>query len=245
MKYEQQARRELQSWQKTMQRRPTLLGAASRRLQQRINRAIPERVHQLLTTAIRQMVQGMLFGSRHLGKAKPVSGTLQQVEEAVAKRIHAAKHAAAAEGGITGAGGILAGFADFPLLLGIKLKLLTDIAAQYGYDPDDYRERLYLLHIFQLAFSSQRHRHTVYLRVRDWKTVAEQLPGSVGAFDWRSFQQEYRDHIDLAKLAQLIPGVGAFVGFVVNYRLLEKLGHTAMNAYRMRWLEDGKFQEPG
>jgi hypothetical protein len=38
-------------------------------------------------------------------------------------------------------------------------------------------------------------------------------------------------------MAQLIPGIGAVVGLVVNYKLLEKLGKTAMNAYRMRWVE--------
>ncbi len=63
------------------------------------------------------------------------------------------------------------------------------------------------------------------------------LPADIHQFDWRTFQQEYRDYIDLAKLAQLIPIIGAPVGAVVNYRLLQKLGTTAMNAYRMRWLE--------
>jgi hypothetical protein len=35
-------------------------------------------------------------------------------------------------------------------------------------------------------------------------------------------------------MAQLIPIIGAPVGFVVNSRLIDKLGKTAMNAYRMR-----------
>jgi hypothetical protein len=35
-------------------------------------------------------------------------------------------------------------------------------------------------------------------------------------------------------MAQLIPGIGAVVGLVVNYKLIKQLGHTAMNAYRMR-----------
>jgi hypothetical protein len=35
-------------------------------------------------------------------------------------------------------------------------------------------------------------------------------------------------------MAQLIPVIGAPVGFVVNARLIKKLGITAMNAYRMR-----------
>lgn len=36
-------------------------------------------------------------------------------------------------------------------------------------------------------------------------------------------------------MAQLIPGIGAIVGVLVNYNLIDKLGVTAMNAYRMRW----------
>ena len=57
---------------------------------------------------------------------------------------------------------------------------------------------------------------------------------SLNDFDWRRFQLEYRDYIDLAKLAQLIPVIGAPVGAVVNYRLVDQLGRTATNAYRMR-----------
>jgi len=53
-------------------------------------------------------------------------------------------------------------------------------------------------------------------------------------FDWRNFQQEYRDYIDLAKLLQLVPGIGAVVGAYVNHKLTEKLGEFAMQAYRMR-----------
>ncbi len=115
--------------------------------------------------------------------------------------------------------------------------MLFDVAALYGYDVRDYRERLYILHIFQLAFSSQQHRRGVYAQMVDWEQKKQQLPEDIHQFDWRNFQQEYRDYIDLAKLAQLIPGIGAVVGLVVNYRLLKKLGLTAMNAYRMRWIE--------
>jgi hypothetical protein len=31
------------------------------------------------------------------------------------------------------------------------------------------------------------------------------------------------------------------VGFVVNYQLVDRLGETAMNAYRMRLMEEGKL----
>jgi len=64
--------------------------------------------------------------------------------------------------------------------------------------------------------------------------VKEKLPDDLHTFDWRTFQLEYRDYIDLAKLLQLIPGVGAIAGALVNHRLTNKLGKNAMNAYRMR-----------
>ena len=147
------------------------------------------------------------------------------------------KNTAAVEGGVTGAGGILLGLADFPLLLGIKIKLLFDIAAMYGFDVKDYKERIYILYIMQLAFSSHEERRNVYLKIVDWDEHAKQLPDDINGFDWRTFQQEYRDYLDLAKMAQLVPVIGAPVGVIVNYRLITKLGETAMNAYRMRLME--------
>ena len=155
-------------------------------------------------------------------------------EEAVQKKIDIYRKTAAVEGGITGAGGILLGLADFPILLGIKIKLLFDIAALYGFDVNDYKERVYLLHIFELAFSSAAYRKKVYLQMNNWEVQQQNLPEDINQFDWRSFQQEYRDYLDIAKMAQLVPVIGAPVGVLVNNRLVKKLGHTAINAYRMR-----------
>ena len=41
---------------------------------------------------------------------------------------------------------------------------------------------------------------------------------------------------NLAKMAQLIPIIGAPVGAVVNWRLTQRVGDMAINAYRMRRL---------
>jgi hypothetical protein len=236
--YERHARQELRRWQKSMQRNPSLLGRLSKRLQVKVNSWIPEKVHEAITATIKQMIRGVLFGSSYT-TMKPVQGKSLEVREfAVEQRIKAYRNTAAIEGGVTGAGGILLGLADFPLLLGIKLKLLFDIAALYGFDVKDYRERIYILHIFQLAFSSQQHRNSVYKQIRDWEQRSRELPEDLSQFDWRSLQQEYRDYLDLAKMAQLVPLIGAPIGVVVNYQLIRRLGRTAMNAYRMRLLED-------
>jgi hypothetical protein len=234
--YEQRVAIEVKAWQKQMLRRPSMLNRLSKKMQTKINAWIPEKIHQAITATIKQMIRGVLFGATHT-TAKPLGVvTIEQVEKAVEQRIEFYRTTAAVEGGITGAGGILLGLADFPILLGLKLKLLFDIASMYGYDVSDYKERVYLLHIFELAFSSHEHRRKIYIEMADWDEKSKTLPDDIHQFDWRNFQQEYRDYIDLAKMAQLVPIIGAPVGAIVNYKLIKKLGITAMNAYRMRVL---------
>lgn len=234
--YEHHALHELRRWQHKVTRKPSLTSRLSRKLQQRINKAIPERVHQAITTAIRQMIKAVLFGSGITTNKMLLDASLREREALVLERVEFYKKTAAVEGGVTGAGGILLGLADFPLLLGLKIKMLFEIASLYGYDVNDMRERLYILHIFQLAFSNQQHRREVYEQIADWQQKYQDIPHNLDDFNWRTFQQEYRDYIDLAKIAQLIPVIGAAVGLVVNYKLVNKLGETSMNAYRMRWL---------
>ena len=236
--YEQNALRELKLWQKRMSSKPSLTNRLSKSVQKKLNSYIPEKVHSAITSAIKQMVKGVLFGAGYTSGQVLEDATLQEREQKVLERIEFYKKTAAAEGGLTGMGGILLGLVDFPLLLSIKIKMLFDIAALYGYSVGDFRERLFLLHVFQLAFSSQEHRKKIYEQMEDWEERCKQLPEDINQFDWRSFQQEYRDYIDLAKLAQLVPVIGAAVGFVVNYRLIKKLGYTAMNAYRMRKMDE-------
>lgn len=232
--YDNQAYSELTAWQKKMMRRPSLLDYLSKKIQTRINTWIPEKVHKAITIAIKQMIRAVLFGAKYTTPNPLMDASLQAREETVKKKINWYKNTAAIEGGITGAGGILLGLADFPVLIGLKIKLLFEIAALYGFDINDFKERIYLLHIFELAFSSDSHRKNVYLKMTDWAEKREKIPKDIGHFDWRNFQQEYRDYIDLAKMAQMVPLIGAPVGIMVNYHLIKKLGITAMNAYRMR-----------
>lgn len=234
--YQKQIIREVEAWKKKMRSHPSLVDNMSKSVQNRLNRFIPEKVHGVITTTIKQMVKAVLFGSAYAAIKEKSYSSLEEAEIAIQERIKNYKQTAAIEGGVTGAGGFLMAMVDFPVLLSIKIKLLFDIAVMYGFDIKDYKERLFILYVFQLAFSSQAHRQNVFKDVENWEQLSLELPANINEFNWRPFQQEYRDHIDLAKMAQLIPGIGAVVGVVVNYRLIKKLGQTAMNAYRMRIL---------
>jgi hypothetical protein len=241
--YEEKIQHDLLTWQRKMQKRPNLVDRASKAVQDKINNIIPDKVHQAITATIKQMTRAVLTGAEFTTSLQPQGGSIQDIEHAVRKKIEFYKKAGAAEGGITGAGGFLLALAEFPILIGIKIKLLFEIASLYGRPINDYRERLFILHVFQLAFSSQKQRQKVFEQMTNWNVKSRSLPDDIHQFDWKSFQQEYRDYIDLAKMAQLIPGIGAAVGLIVNYRLLDKLGKTAMMAYRMRWMEDQMLTE--
>lgn len=233
--YEAAAREKLIDWRRAMLKRPGRLAAAAKGVQNRINRAIPEKAHAAITSTIEGMTRGLLSGAS-LRALKPVKGaSLRAREILVSEKIKAWSATASAEGGIAGAGGFLLAVADFPALIAIKINLLYDVAAAYGHDTRDFGERLYLLHVFELAFSSAAHRARVLAAMEDWDARAAGRPRTPDDLDWRAFQEEYRDHIDLAKLAQLLPLVGAPVGAIVNYRLMNQLGVAAINAYRMRW----------
>ena len=240
--YDYKALNELQIWQLEMLKQPSVVNKLSKRVQDKLNSFIPEKVHKVVTSTIKQMFRAVLFGAELINQPVKIEGNLELRESLVNEKINFYKKGAAAEGGITGAGGILLGLADFPLLLSIKLKLLFEIAAVYGFNVKDYKERLYILYIFQLAFSSQQNRKVVFETMKEWKKISAELPNDINQFNWRIFQQEYRDYIDLAKMAQLIPVIGAPIGAVVNYRLLSKLGRTATNAYRMRLLQSSQLE---
>jgi len=235
--YRWKVEEELFLWKRKITKRTGLIGRTSKNVQTKINGLIPEKVHQVMTESIKNMVKVTLVGSNiKMKKRLPLELDLQERDELLKGKLTTFRKTAVVEGAGTGAGGILLGLADFPLLLSIKMKFLFEAAAVYGFDTDEYEERLYILHIFLLAFSSEEKRKETLEIIEHW----EQQKNLIGEMDWRDFQQEYRDYIDLVKMLQLLPGIGAMVGAVANYNLLDQLGETAMNSYRLRLLSEDK-----
>ncbi|HHT7141402.1 ecs operon protein EcsC [Bacillus anthracis] len=229
--YEEKVIKELEQWKATFMKDSSMMTRFSKKVQTKVQQLIPAKVQKVLTETIRMMVQTISAGSNFIKpKLKETHWSLQRRDDEVRKKMDEYKKIAAAEGAGTGAGGILLGLADFPLLLGIKIKFLFDAATLYGFDTSDKEERLFILHVFQLAFSSDEHRKEIWKAIETWDTEEE------NHMDWEKFQTEYRDYIDLAKMLQLVPIIGAPVGAYANYQLLQRLGEVTMNCYRMRLL---------
>lgn len=239
MDYETKARSELEAWERTIYKKSRLVNRYMKSLQTKINDKIPERIHQIITTSMKQMVKAVLFGSEYTTNQQPLLNIpFEEREAKVKEKVKVYQRMASVEGAGTGAGGLLLGAVDFPLLLSIKMKFLFEAASLYGFNVKDYRERVYILLLFQLAYSSDKKRIEVYEKVKNWRETSSRI--QTEQFDWHTWQQEYRDHIDLVKLLQLIPGFGAIVGAWANFKLLDELGETAIQGYRLRIFNDKK-----
>ncbi|WP_226676879.1 EcsC family protein [Rossellomorea aquimaris] len=228
-------REELESWKRRYLRKSSIFQRVSKQAQTKVNQWIPEKAHKVVTESIKKMVQVTLKGSEwvSLHTIACMPGLLER-EALMKERLEFYRKAATIEGAGTGAGGIFLGLADFPLLLSIKMKFLSECSLIHGYDPKQYEERLFLLYVFQLAFSSDSHKKEVLRIIENWEEEKEKLK----ELDWKTFQQEYRDYIDFVKMLQLIPGVGAVVGAYANYQLLDQLGEVAKFAYRIRFFNE-------
>jgi len=232
--YESEAMLELKKWQKKMCKKPSFTGKMTKKVQKKFNSFIPVKFQHIITETIKNMVKGVLLGSEYSTPSPLLFAELQHREVEVNEKLNFYRKAATVSGAGTGAGGLLIGLADFPILVSLKMKFLFDVASLYGFNVKNYTERLFILHVFLLAFSSDEKRFEVYHQILDWQNYINALPKDINDFDWQAFQMEYRDYIDLAKLLQLVPGIGAVIGAYSNYQLMDKLGYTAMNAYRLR-----------
>lgn len=239
-KYEKKIEKELNVWRKSMQEPPSLSNKATKEFQVRFNRMIPEKIHQLITKAVKGMTRAVLFGADFTTLISAEVKAIEDIEIDIKDRINFYCSSAAAEGAVTGFGGFVSGLADFPLWMTLKMKMLFEIASYYGYNTKDLTERIFILHVFEITFSSQLNRNKVYETISNWRNEKHKIPSNIDEFDWRKFQIEYRDHLDVAKLMQLIPGFGAVVGAYVNHKYTKRLGDFAMNAYRMRNFKEMK-----
>lgn len=238
--YELKIYHEIVIWKRKILKKSPFIQRVSKKAQGKMNELIPAKAHQIITDSIKQMVKALLVGSYITTKKENRAvSTLMEKDKMAAEKLSFYRKTATLEGAGTGAGGIFLGLADFPLLLSIKMKYLSETATIYGFNPEKLEERIFILHVFSLAFSSDEKRLETFEVIENW----EERKQNYEEMDWQSFQQEYRDHIDFIKMLQLVPGIGAVVGAYANYNLLDSLGEVAMNCYRLRLLKMAPLPE--
>src|SRR3546814_4642051 len=104
--YEEQATRQVRNWEAEMQAHPSFSGKVSKNLQDRINRAIPEKVHNVITTSIREMTRGVFYGAGFLNLSPLEMASLRVREHRVRGRIRFTRIDGRAQAAVPGPGGV-------------------------------------------------------------------------------------------------------------------------------------------
>lgn len=241
MNYEDRVQFEISVWERKFTEKPGFLERTSKHLSTRINNLIPDKVHNTITATVKAIVRTTLFGAEYTPKREVQRlTTLEEADQQAKEAISLYQKIAVAEGAGTGAGGIMLSLVDFPALIAIKMKFLFELAHIYGYDTKAFSERIFILYIFQITFSSYDQRISLLPVIKNWEIEKLEWSSDTEYYrnlDWETFQKEYRDSIDFRKMLQMLPGIGAVAGAWANYGILEELGEAAMNMYRMRRLD--------
>ncbi len=163
-----------------------------------------------------------------------------EMDQAVSKLANNRKQLATIQGASTGIGGILTLSIDIPLLLGIQLKTLQDIAMCYGYDPNDKEERVYIVKVLQFVSSDVVGKQAILKQLSIIDSSNEGMKREVISElqGWREVVMTHRDQIGWKKLFQMIPIVGLLVGAIINRSAVSDLAEAGMMLYRKRRIKE-------
>ncbi|GKV56525.1 hypothetical protein NCCP2222_24720 [Sporosarcina sp. NCCP-2222] len=169
--------------------------------------------------------------------------TLEQVkhlpiatmDEAVDKITVNRKKLATLQGASTGVGGIFTLSIDIPLLLGLQIKTLQDIAICYGFDPNDKEERIFVVKCMQFIAADIVGKEAILAQLSQFDSQEEMKREVLSELQgWREVVFSYRDQFGWKKLFQMIPIAGLVFGAFTNRAALQDLAETGKMLYRKR-----------
>ena len=159
-----------------------------------------------------------------------------EMDKAVEKLAKSRKKVATIQGASTGIGGLFTITIDIPLLLGLQLKTLQDIAICYGYDPKDKKERLFIVKCLQFVSADIVGKQSILMQLsrfddKDDSAKREVLSEIQG---WREVVFSYRDQMGWKKLFQMIPIAGLVFGAIINRSAVNDIAEAGKMLYRKR-----------
>lgn len=176
----------------------------------------------------------------HLGEVSTLNEAaalpIAEMDNAVKKLTKSRKNLATVQGASTGIGGLFTITIDIPLLLGLQIKTLQDIAICYGYDPKDSKERIFIVRCLQFVSSDIVGKKAILQQLSMFDTP-DKLPDREVMAElqgWREVVFSFRDQVGWKKLFQMIPVAGLIFGAFINRSAINDLAETGMILYRKR-----------
>ncbi len=155
--------------------------------------------------------------------------------------------AAIAQGGVTGAVGVLGLATNIPALYTVVFRCIQQIALCYGFDTSKDEEKVFMLGILSIASSSDiqaKQAAMVFMKQiqtdlakKTWKKLAEEGGRAAIGPIVRQAAKTIGINITKRKALMLVPAIGALVGASFDGMYLQDIARAAKNCYRKRKLE--------
>lgn len=146
---------------------------------------------------------------------------------------------ATVQGASTGVGGLFTLVVDIPMILGTALKTLQEIAMIHGYNPNDQKERVFIVKCLQFASADIVGKEAILNELammheekNSPQSMISQLKG------WQEVFFTYRDQFGWKKLFQMVPIAGIIFGAFANKGMIEDVSEAGIMLYRKRRLYD-------
>ncbi|WP_223587608.1 EcsC family protein [Neobacillus bataviensis] len=138
------------------------------------------------------------------------------------------------QGATTGIGGLFTLAIDVPVLLGLSLKVLQEMAICYGFDPKEKSERIFIVKCLQFSSSDIVGKKAILEELSSFQQenrnnqMISQLQG------WREVVTTYRDNFGWKKLFQMIPIAGMIFGAFINRSSIGDVAEAGQMLFRKR-----------
>ncbi|WP_409251007.1 EcsC family protein [Bacillus sp. SCS-153A] len=149
------------------------------------------------------------------------------------------RKAAAVQGATTGVGGLFTLSIDIPALMGISLKTLQEIALIHGYDPNEKKERIFIIKCLQFASADIVGKKAILDNLEtyyDTEVSSNEVMAQIQG--WREVVYTYRDQFGWKKLFQMVPVAGILFGAFTNRAMISDIAEAGSILYRKRRIVD-------
>ena len=257
MSYEQQQIKAIQVWQgQSPKLSSVLLGMAFTPATKLVDMVIPQSaLHAALEAAC--SVGEKLANPDAIIKQANIShiGELFYVNLALCDTLANTTHdraiaMAAAEGGVTGASGLIGVAVDIPTLMTLALRTIYQTALCYGFELKGEEGRQVVLRIFGVASANSLKEKEAalvslvaikqMLQQQTWAQIQQTAFATMGkealVFAIKDLAAQLGINLTKRKALTIVPMIGAAVGAVVNGSFIKDVGWAARRTFQEMWL---------
>ena len=257
MSYEQQQIQAIKRWQEQSPKLSALLvGMAFAPVAKLVDMVIPESaLHAALEAACgvgeKLANPNAILKQANIDHVGALFYADMQLCDQLANSVHDRAIAlAAAEGGVTGASGLIGIAVDIPSLMTLALRTIYQTALCYGFELKGEEGRHVVLRVFSLASAnSLREKETALvslvaikqmLQQQSWQQIQQAAFATVGkealVVALRDLAGQLGINLTKRKALNIVPVVGAAVGAAVNASFMKDVGWAARRTFQEMWL---------